>query len=128
MQAGVVNTKIAKLNKPQDALLSIVSETKSDPVLNIGLNEFIMAQANSNYTSIWYLNEKKVQSKLLRLKLKSVAEQLHEHKTVIRCHKSYLVNKNKIVSSNGNARSLNFIIDGIEQCIPVSRSFDKNLI
>ncbi len=106
-------------------LLSIQSENLKEPTFSINHTDFIFATSDNNYTTIYYTLEDHVQSRLLRLSISSLESQLTSFPEILRCHRSYLINKNKIQRVKGNARSLVVFLEGHDQSIPVSRSFAK---
>ncbi|MGB0521496.1 MAG: LytTR family transcriptional regulator DNA-binding domain-containing protein, partial [Flammeovirgaceae bacterium] len=107
---------------------SIIPETVNAPSLSLNLASFLFATSDNNYTTVFYLEEDRVQQQLLRISLKKVEQQLNEFPELIRCHRSYLVNKLQIEQVIGNARSLNLQLKAYPQTIPVSRSFPKEAL
>lgn len=85
-----------------------------------GLGEFLYAEAADNYVKVFYQGEQK----LIRSSLKQLEEELREHVRVFRCHRTYLVNLDKIVHISGNAQGYKLHIEGVEPVIPVSRSLN----
>ncbi len=77
---------------------------------------------------LYYLQNGSVQKQLLRVSLKKVEDQLQNVEEIIRCQRSYLVNKLNIRDITGNARSLNILMREYEGMIPVSRSFPKEAL
>ena len=85
----------------------------------------VYATADGNYTTVFYWRDGQVQKRLLRLSLKNVAQQLADFEDIIRCHRSYVVNKRQIEDISGNARSLNLRMADGTASIPVSRTFPR---
>ena len=109
-------------------MLSIVSPIIKEESLTIPKNDFLFAQASSNYCNIHYLEEGKLKKYLMRISLKNLMEQLELHSDIIRCHKSYIINKLNIKYIDGNARSLHLKMQHSEAEIPVSRSFPRSAL
>ena len=63
---------------------------------------------------------------IIRNTLKYTEEQL-QPKQFIRCHKSYIVNKEKIVFIKGNLKDLKLRLAGLDFDIPVSRNLPKEV-
>lgn len=56
-------------------------------------------------------------------------EALFSDKTkIVRCHKSYFVNLNKVKTTSGNARAFYLHLEELDFQIPVSRNFSKKII
>jgi hypothetical protein len=105
--------------------ITIQPDTLKTEALIMQKDDFLYATSDNNYSTIFYVDEGKVKHKLLRISLKSLDEQLSEFKDIIRCHRSYIVNKNNIENISGNARSLILQLKDCKTDIPVSRSFSK---
>ena len=121
-------SKLLPKNKMKDRVLqtlSIQSETSKPVILKVNAKDFIFATSDNNYSTIFYKKEGVLQRKLLRLSFKNLENQLSEYESIIRCHKSYIVNKYRILKIKGNARSLTLQVELYEDMIPVSRSFPK---
>lgn len=115
--------------RPREAentqLLQIVPETSKSKPLEINVADFIFAESDNNYVTVHFEDNGETRRELIRLSIKRLAEQIAEAQQIIRCHRSYLVNKNRIKDVEGNARSLCVRLEGVEEGIPVSRSFPK---
>ncbi len=107
----------------------INTETRKNSQLTFPEEDFIFAQGMGNYSSIYFMNNQKVNRTTIRINLKNLFEQISfDNHHIIRCHRSYIINKNKILTIKGNARSLIMILEGVKEEIPISRSFDKSLL
>ena len=118
------NEKIASAFEEQkegqsDQSISIKADEKQ---LQFKANVFIYAEAMQNYVAIYFLKDEKLQKEILRLTLKSLEKQLLNH-SIVRCHRSFIVNKNYISSVGGNAQGLKLDMQYVDKTIPVSRSY-----
>ncbi|MBK9413892.1 MAG: LytTR family transcriptional regulator DNA-binding domain-containing protein [Bacteroidetes bacterium] len=100
-------------------VVKIPSQNKSED-LSVELDNLLYVKAVENYVEVC-LNNKKV---ILRNTLKAVEQSLADFPHFKRCHRSYLVNLQKIKSFSGNAQglSLRFEAPDAEE-IPVSRAY-----
>jgi hypothetical protein len=105
--------------------VQIQEESVKESPIVMQLTEFVYAQSEGNYITIYYLNDNTLRHKLIRLSLKQLEIQLENFSQIKRCHRSYLVNTQHISSIDGNARSLTIQLDNVATSIPVSRSFSK---
>ena len=105
-------------------IIEIISESKKD---NFVINEkdLIFFKSEDNYCKVSYLNDNKVEIQLLRITLKNIEKQLEHFPGIIRCHRSYIVNKKQISGISGNARAYYLHFDICEETVVVSRSFPK---
>jgi DNA-binding LytR/AlgR family response regulator len=99
-------------------------ETIND-YLKLEIKQFIFAQSEGNYSKIHYQENGVVQTKLLRVSLKNLERQLDQNPSILRCHRSFIINKNNIAHLSGNARSCNIHFLNSPLTVPVSRSFSK---
>jgi hypothetical protein len=111
--------------KEKNTEITITPETTTTSNLVINYKDFVFATSDNNYSTIYFKEEGKLDNQLLRLTFKNLEEQLIEFSKIIRCHKSYMVNKNYISEVKGNARSLMLKVELYDKMIPVSRSFPK---
>lgn len=110
---------------PSEQMLEIIPETTRSDKFVVPISDFLFAKSDNNYTTIFYETQQGIDKELLRLSLKKVEEQLSSYESIVRCHKTYIVNRVKIKALIGNARSLNIQIENCEENIPVSRGFPK---
>ncbi len=100
---------------------------KSDLVnesLYVKENDFIMAQSEGNYCTIFFICEKEVKHKVLRVSLKRIEEQVNSDK-IKRCHRSFIFNTAYAVSMKGNAQGYKVTLREMNDVVPVSRKYIK---
>ena len=105
--------------KKEDKL--IFSSDKKDIALQVDASDVIFIQSHGNYLEINYINQDELQKKLIRNRIKAIAEQLPQA-IFFRCHNRYIVNTKRITKVNGNARGLYLDLENSQAVIPVSRS------
>jgi len=104
----------------------IIADNNKDK-FEIDLANLIYIMSTGNYIQIFYENNNILKNYLLRNTLKQTEEQLKDFDTIIKCHRAFLVNKNRIVHVKGNSQGLRLILQGTDEEIPVSRNFSKGL-
>jgi hypothetical protein len=85
-------------------------------------SHFVFARADDNYAELYYLHQNKVAREIIRTTLKNLENLFSQHPNILRCHKSYLVNLDKVKSVSGNAQGFKLHIQEVHEVIPVSRS------
>lgn len=110
----------------KNTVINLVSKN-NDETITIDLKQLICVKSEGNYLKVYFLQENNVTSKLIRNSISKMEEQLIIFEQVKRCHRSFLVNLDKVEKMTGNARSLNLHISSIDFTIPVSRSFPKEI-
>jgi len=111
------------LEKPESNEITLQAETAQDSI-TFNLSDLIYIQVDGNYVEIYLRDEQgEIQRHIKRNTLKSVEQQLQPFPNTLRIHRSYLVNLNHITSVDGNAQGYQLALNGIDQSIPVSRSY-----
>ena len=124
--ANTLNEQIQP-STPSDIILQFKDE--NDRVdFTIPLDQFLFIKAANNYVEVNYLEAEDVKKYLLRNSIRNMEQQL-EQSFIKRCHRSYIVNMNKVGRITGNAQGhkLHFPFTS-EYVVPVSRSKGKELL
>ena len=87
----------------------------------------VYIEAAQNYVSIYYLEGNNLQKQLLRNGISTTLEQINDE-YIIRCHRSYGVNIRFIKKVESNSQGFKLILNDLEEKIPVSRTFKKELV
>ena len=82
---------------------------------------FLFALSEGNYTEVYFLEEKKLSKKLLRVSLKDFDAQLSTYKFIMRTHRSFVVNLAQIKHIEGNAQGFKLSFKIGEEKAMVSR-------
>jgi hypothetical protein len=106
---------------PGETIVTITAENEKD-TLNISVDNLLYIAASDNYCTVVYTENKKLHKTLLRSSLSRLEGQLN-YSRIVRCHRSYLVNLDKITSVSGNAQGYKLYVDAAAESVPVSRSY-----
>jgi len=126
--ASEISSKIHKERETgepaSNRIIKILSESKKD---NFEINEkdLIFIKSDDNYCKVYYQENNEIKNQLLRISLKNIENQLAHIPEIIRCHRSYIVNKKQILKISGNARAYYLHLYMCEEKVPISRSFPK---
>jgi hypothetical protein len=126
--AGEMNADILSegMHLP-DEKIRIMAENGKDK-LEINLSDFIYLSSTGNYVQVFYLVNNELRNVLLRNTLKQIEEQVKNSPSIIKCHRAFLVNKDKIIRVKGNSQGLRLILKDTMEEIPVSRNYSKSLL
>jgi len=92
-------------------------------VFDISVEKIRCIEAMQNYVNIAYLNvDGEFLERMERATLKSILDK-ELGGSVVRCHRSYIVNKTAISSISGNSQGLLISLKNCDKKIPVSRSY-----
>lgn len=102
------------------------SDDKKVADLSILNNDLVYIKSENNYCKIVYLENQQLISKLFRLTLKNAEKQLAHHENILRCHRSYIINKARVIKIEGNTKTAFIYLKDYKHGIPISRgSFNE---
>jgi hypothetical protein len=124
---------LEKINKSRnrqpdnfEKVIIISPDTKTK--LELACNDLFCVKAEENYCTCYFNKDNHVSKTMIRLSLKQVEQAFSHSENIIRCHKSYIVNLDKVNDMTGNARGYFFTIDQLDFKIPGSRNLPKEVI
>ncbi len=94
--------------------------------LTLPMADFLYAEAQKNFVDIYFLHEDRVEQRQLRATLASVLADARD-KSIFQCHRSFIVNLNRILSAHGNSNGYQLTVGDENHVVPVSRSFVPKL-
>ncbi len=127
--------------REKNRLLEKIAKTESEPVsikrnliafpdekgefkISIDQENLLFLDAADNYVTIHYLNKSKLSHYLLRNSLKWVAENMTNETPLVRCHRSFIVNLDKVKVLRKTKDGIFLEMDAINTPdIPVSKTF-----
>ena len=110
-----------------DEKVRIMAENNKDK-LEINLSDFSYLSSTGNYVQVYFLVNNELRNVLLRNTLKHIEEQVRQSPSIIKCHRAFLVNKDKIIRVKGNSQGLRLILKDTMEEIPASRNYSKSLL
>ena len=75
---------------------------------------------------VYFLREGRVEHRQLRATLTSVLADA-KNKSIFQCHRSFIVNLNRILSAHGNSNGYQLTMGDDHHVVPVSRSYVAKL-
>lgn len=106
---------------PMNDLLKITSESGTDEV-SLLISSLVFVKSEGNYITVGYLKNGRIAKTLLRNTMKYAEERLSCQPSVFKCHRSWLVNLDKIERVSGNSQGLKLSMEGYEEHVPVARN------
>ena len=102
-------------------------DDKENLRFSISLNNLLFIESADNYLEIHYLNKGKVARFILRNSMKAIEEKFGS-KSLVRCHRSYMINieKIKVLRKDKDGVFLVLDIEGLPD-IPVSKSYTEKV-
>ncbi len=115
----------------EETIVTIKTPLKSE-YFELKLSDFVCAKVDGNYTDVYLKNAMGINSRMVRISLKMLEEQLAKYSFIVKTHRSFLVNISYINAVSGNAQGYELSLAGLQDKIPVSRAnislFDKTVI
>jgi hypothetical protein len=115
-----VTTPIKKLNEE----VKIFGDNNKENI-TFNIDNLVYVASQGNYVSFFMQSNNGLKEKVIRNTLSTVNSNLSMYSSIIRCHKSYIINSKFIDSITGNARGYFLESKLIEKRIPVSRKINK---
>lgn len=127
LEAEQMSTKIAQhpIDLQEDKLLVFKNENGEVEYL-IPTSQLLFIKSDGNYLELMIGETDKVKKELLRNRVKNILEELPS--VFIRCHRSYVVNLEKVRSVDGNARGYELTLANTELKVPVSRNLAADVL
>jgi len=110
--------------KPTEKRLIIFKDENGKIKFSVLATDLLLLESTDNYVSVFYVLQNKVQRKLLRNSLKNMEEMLKEN-TIIRCHRSFMVNPANVEFMQKDGKKLNIKIKHFDKSIPVSEKYSS---
>lgn len=125
-----MNTQLGALvDSPKEAesiIVDVSTGSIREKNLQIKLNDFLYAEAEKNNIQIYYYEDGKVVSKVIRSTLAILVEEL-KYPNIFRCYRSFIVNLNHMESAKGNSKGYQISLKGYNKAIQVSRKYVEEL-
>lgn len=112
----------ANTTKSEKKEITFTSDNKGE-YFQLPVHQLLLVKSAGNYVEIVYRRDEKNHTKLIRNTLKSIEQLLGVHSEMIRCHRSYMVNKNHIKSLKRDTDGLLLSLADYPQEIHVSRQY-----
>ncbi len=107
-------------NHEQEEWISIDTPLKNEE-LGFFPSEFLYAESDGNYLNVYLMKDHQIRKEVIRISISSFEKQLANLPFIIRTHRAFIVNLNKVTEASGNALGYRLNITGIQKEIPVSR-------
>jgi len=108
--------------------LIVFKDDKGTVCLSIQPNALFYIESDTNYITVFYSHQEKLEKYLMRSSLKTVLEQ-SKNDNLVRCHRSYIVNfeKVKLYKKDKEGGVIELSNDALP-AIPVSKSYIENVL
>ena len=122
--AGNVTTRQAET--PVEAVLTLVADNEKD-TLTLPASELLFIESSDNYCTVVYPKNNQLLKPLLRSSLSRLEKQIDQPR-IIRCHRSFVVNLDRVERVTGNAQGYKLHLADSQFQIPVARQYNETLV
>lgn len=124
-EADELNQSIKPSTRANHQSFEIPSQNKSEKI-SIDINDLLAVKAIENYVEFYLLSNGEIKKLLVRNTLKNIENSFSEFVFIKKCHRSYLVNLEKVKHFFGNAQGLTLGFgENVDLEVLVSRNFVK---
>jgi len=109
-----------------DELLHLTGDYKKDQIA-LRPKDIVHLISEDNYVGLNYIDGREIKKYLIRSTLSGIQKSL-DSDVFFRCHRSHLVNLAHVISYRIDKTRMWIKLDGTDQEIPVSKSYQKNLV
>lgn len=124
IDAKLVSRNILFSEDESKIRITFKSDTKKNDV-HIFLDQFVLLSSFGNYIEVYYLKEHELKKQLIRNTISNIEKDLKEIKSIVRCHRSHMINLQKIHRVTGNLQGYQLFFKVVDLQVPVSRSYTK---
>lgn len=111
-----------KISQPAEKKLMSFRDENGKIKFSVLTSDLLILESTDNYVSVFYILNGKVQRKLLRNTLKNLEALLKEN-SIVRCHRSFMVNLQNIEFVQKEGKKLVLKIKLLDKTIPVSQKY-----
>lgn len=97
--------------------------------LSVKLDNLYYIKAEDNYINVFYQRSGAIASYMLRCKMKTIEDNSMDSSSLMRCHRSYMVNINKVsvLHNETDGFVIDFEREGLES-VPVSKTYSARVL
>ena len=97
--------------------------------LSVKLDNLYYIKAEDNYINVFYQRNGAISSYMLRCKMKTIEDNCVDSSSLMRCHRSYIVNIKKVsvLHNESDGFIIDFEREGLES-IPVSKTYSQKVL
>jgi hypothetical protein len=109
-----------------DAVFTLTAETGKDAI-SLTASDLLLIESSDNYATVIYLKQAVSTRILLRNTLSRLEAQANRP-DIVRCHRSFVVNLDRVERVTGNAQGYRLYLLGGQFVVPVARQYNATLV
>ena len=126
-EAKELNTSLKPVMLQHETpVVSMLAENEKE-AFSISIASLLYIESSGNYIEVVCFSDGEVRKTVLRSTLRRAEIQLESFPVVVKCHRAFLINTDKIKHVKGNSQGLKIVLENSDVEIPVSRNFSRSL-
>jgi hypothetical protein len=126
--AASVEGQVGEAAVPSEDVVTIIIPSENGREdMALSRRDLLFIRSAGNYLEVHHSKGDDVTRQVLRGSLKRAEEALTGHPRLLRCHKSHLVNLDRVATVSGNAQGYHLHLDRGADTVPVSRKLNESL-
>lgn len=126
-ESKLLNESLSKNSKASgiedsNTTLTLLGSGKNEK-LEIHSKQLLFIEAYGNYIKVTYQVSNTTLQTMLRTTIKQMTLETEKHSEIVKCHRAFIVNTQAIKHILGNSQGYRLVLNGVDQEIPVSRSY-----
>lgn len=113
-----------EVSKPSQEGLIPLKDEKGKTRFSVLSKDLLILESTDNYISVYYILDGKIERELLRNTMKNM-EMLFTESSIIRCHRSFMVNTQNIERVKTEGKKLHLKIRQLDKQVPVSEKYSS---
>lgn len=123
--ATTKNTPSVQVSETSVTTITLVADNEKDMVI-LAATDLLFIESSDNYCTVTYLKNAQVAKPLLRSSLGRMEKQI-VHPYIVRCHRSYIVNLDRVERVTGNAQGYKLHLLSGQFVVPVARQYNETI-
>lgn len=124
-EAASLTTHMTHQHAPAPLAPLTLNGDNQNETLVLAPDQLLYLSAADNYVQVFFLENGQLRQRLLRSALKKMEDVLAPYPQFFRCHRTYVVNLDKVHRVSGNAQGYRLHLEGAGTEIPVSRALNE---
>ncbi len=117
-----LNKHLEKKANPSPEIVHLQSDYEKDD-LSVDVNTLLYIHSASNYVEVYWEEKERIQHKMIRCTLSYAAEAFKDYPFIFRCHRTYIVNINKVLKVEGSSQGYMLYLSSGGHKVTVSRNY-----
>ena len=105
----------------------LIADNEKD-TLTLAPTALLCIESSDNYCTVFFVKDEKTAKTLLRSSLSRMETQVAGAGRLVRCHRSYIVNLDRVARVTGNAQGYKLHLTDGQTVVPVARKYNETVV